>query len=196
MLANKVIEAMDGWDFQGEVATTDLVADQQEYVFPSDILKFKRAEISYDGVTWRRLKLIDINNKPGQTNTATISNEISRDEPEVDIMDNSLFIYPTPTGAVSGGLKIWYEKEVTDLSEDTDEPNLIEAYHPGLAYGAAIDYFSKYREVEFNSTKANDNQLKLDELILDMQKFYRRRTQDQDYIVQGQAVDYDYGRDY
>ena len=196
LFVNKIIEAMDGWDFQGEIATSDLVADQQEYVFPSDILKFKRAEVSYDGVTWRRAKLIDINSKPRQTDASTIANEDYKSDPEVDLFDRSLFLYPIPTADSTGGIKIWYEKQADDLSADADEPLLLEAYQTGLSIGASVDYFDKYREVEFNSSKSNENQLKLEKLILDMQSFYRRRTQDQDYTVQGQAVDYDYGRDY
>jgi hypothetical protein len=196
LFVNKIIEAMDGWDFQGEIATTDLVANQQEYVFPTDILKFKRAEISYDGTTWRRMDLIDVNNKPRQTDSTTINNEYSTYDPQVDLFDKSLFVYPIPTADVTGGLKIWYEKEASDLTAATDEPVFLEAYHPGLAYGAAVDYLSKYQEVEFNSSKLRDNQEKLNRLILDMQSFYRRRTQDQDYTVQGVYVDYDYGSDY
>jgi len=196
LFVNKIIEAMDGWDFQGEIATTDLVANQQEYIFPSDILKIKRIEISYDGTTWRRLSIRDISSNPRQTDSTTVNQEFNKTDPQCDLYDSSVFLYPIPTAAVTGGLKIWYEKKVTDLSAVTDEPQFIEAYHAGLSYGAAVDYFNKYKEVEFNATKARDNQTLLDQLILDMQSFYRRRTQDQDYVVAPEFIDYDYGREY
>jgi len=196
MFVNKIIEAMDGWDFQGEVATADIVANQQEYVFPTGLLKFKRAEVTYDGVTWRRVKLSDINSDPRPTDTTTTTRDYTTYNPHLDLFDQSIFLYPTPTGNVTAGLKIWYEKDVTDLSADTDEPLLLKAYQKGLSVGGAIDYQKKYREVEGNSAKLLDNQNDLDAIIDNMQNFYRRRTQDQEYYLEPRFVDYDYGNDY
>ena len=186
---------MDGWDFQGEIATSDLVSSQQEYVFPTDILKFKRAEISYDGTTWRRLKIRDINDNPRQTDSTTVGQEFYQTDPEIDLHDSSIFLFPIPDANVTGGIKIWYEKKATDLSAVTDQPAFVEAYHNGLSHGAAVDYLRKYEEVGTNSTKLRDNLRQIEEIINDMQVFYRRRTQDQKYTIEPDFVDYDYGRD-
>lgn len=197
VFANKIIEAMDGWDFKGEIATTNLVANQQEYIFPSDILKFKRAEVSYDeGVTWRRLEIFDINKRRRPTDATTVNQEFHKTDPAVDVYDQSLFLYPIPTANSTSGLKIWYEKKVDDLSNDTDEPEFLEAYHPGLAHGAAVDYFRKYREIKANSSKANDNLIEMEKIIDNMQETYRTRIQDEEYSLQPQFVDYDYGNEY
>jgi hypothetical protein len=89
-------------------------------------------------------------------------------------------------------LKIWYEKEITELSSDTDEPAFLEAYHKGLSYGAAKDYFEKYSEVAGNTNKRNLAQQNLNQVIEDMKEFYNTRNQDRDYVIQPQFVDYDY----
>jgi hypothetical protein len=108
-------------------------------------------------------------------------------------MDSSLFLYPVPTAAVTAGLKIWYEKEETELTAVTDEPNITEAYHKGLCYGAAKDYFEKYLEVPGNAGKRDRMVQNLNEILAKMRNLYNKRTQDQEYIVTPSYVDYDYG---
>jgi hypothetical protein len=176
---NEILEAMDGWDFQGEIATTDLVASQQEYVFPTDILKVKRVEITYDGTNWYNAEPFDINMRAKATDTTSITNDFSTNKPYFDCFENSMFLYPIPDAAVTSGLKIWYEKEATELSGATDEPVFAEAYHKGLSYGAAKDWFQKYSEVPANFKKAQTMSAEMQNSINRMKVFYNRKTQDE-----------------
>ena len=189
---NEILEAMDGWDFQAEIATTDLVANQQEYTFPSDILKIKRVEISYDGTNWYVAQSMDINMRGTATNTSLIASDFNKNEPYYDAMEDSLFLYPIPDVAVTAGLKIWYENEATELSGATDQPVFAEAYHKGLAYGAAKDYFQKYAEIDGNLVKARTMQEEMNAYVSRMKVFYNRKVQDEIYAVEPGFVDYEY----
>lgn len=195
--ANEILASMDGWDFQGEIATTDMVANQQEYVFPTDILKIKRVELSYDsGANWYRAEQFDINQRRRPTNTASITRDFDTSNPYVDFMDNSLMLYPIPTAASTAGVKIWYEKSLTDLSADTDEPNFAKAYHKGLCYGSARDYFEKYLEVAGNQNKAQLMENNMEDIIEKMKAYYRMKTPDFQYTMTPMYVEYDYGNKY
>lgn len=192
IFVTEIIEAMDGWDFQGEVATTDLVEDQQEYVFPSDILKIKRIEVTFDGTTWENVQFMDINERGRATDTTSIGNDFSTSEPYADTHDSSLFLYPIPSAAVSGGLKIWYEKLPTQLSAATDEPKIARPFHVGLAYGAAKDYLEENVEMEGNDVRLSRAISNMEDVMRKMRALYRSRVQDRHYIVGSAFVDYGY----
>jgi hypothetical protein len=183
---------MDGWDFQGETATTNLVANQQEYSLPSDILKIKRMEITYDGTNWYNVMPFDVNMRGASTDTTSIARDFNKNEPLFDLMEDSVFLYPIPDTAVVGGLKIWYENIATELSSATDEPVFADAYHKGLAYGAAKDYFQKYAEIEGNVSKAKLMEQEMNAYISRMKIFYNKKTQDDIYSVETGFVDYGY----
>jgi len=192
LFVQDILDAMDDWDFQGEVATANLVANQQEYVFPTDCLKIKRVEITYDGTNWYVVNFFDINQRGKATDTTTISEDFEETEPFADLHDNSLFLYPIPDTAITNGLKIWYEKEITELSAVTDEPVFAEPYHKGLAYGAAKDYFEKYVEVGKNYNKLNRAVANLNEYREHMKNFYRKKMQDRNYQLLSAYTDYEY----
>jgi hypothetical protein len=195
MLAGEILDSMDEWDFQGEYATTDLVASQQEYSLPSDILKIKRVEISYDGTNWYPAAPMDINERNGALDSTSVASDFSTSAPYFDLMDNSLFLYPIPTAASTAGLKIWYEKNVTHLSAATDEPNIAKPFHKALAYGAAIDWLDKYAEVGTNQNKSQLYEAKLEKMISRMKNFYRKHNQDRKYTIEPNYVDYGYGNE-
>lgn len=192
LFVNEILEAMDGWDFQGEIATTNLVANQQEYVFPTDILKIKRVEITYDGTNWYNAQPFDINMRGTATDTTSIASDFDKSSPFFDAFENSLFLYPIPDAARTAALKIWYEDEVAELSNATDEPDFAEAYHKGLCYGAAKDWFQKYAEVPANIKKAQMMENEMQAYITRMKVFYNRKTQDDVYAVETGYVEWEY----
>lgn len=196
LFVGEILDSMDDWDFQGEVATADLVANQQEYLFPADILKIKRVEVSFDGVNWQKAEPLDINEIGHATDSTTIASHFNVSEPYFDLHDASLFLFPIPTSNVTGGLKIWYEKLITKLSAATDEPSFARPYHKGLAYGAAKDYFEKYLDVSGNPDKLVNADNQMGVYINRMKAFYRKKDQDRMYNLQTYDPGYDYGNDY
>ena len=136
-----VLLSMDEWDVGGEIATASLVANQQEYTWPSDLLRIKRMEVTYDGTTWTRVYPFDIQETSESIATqANINTAFVASAPRYDAHDNSIFLFPVPTATSTNGLKIWYEKEITELSSDSDEPNIAEPFQRLLSIGAAYDY--------------------------------------------------------
>jgi hypothetical protein len=192
LFVGEILKSMDDWDFQGEVATASLVANQQEYVFPSDILRIKRIEVTYDGTNWKYIDRFDINDRTEATDTTSIANDFTSNEPKADIHDNSIFLYPIPSSNVTNGLKIWYEKNPTVLTNATDEPVFARPYHIGLAYGAAKDWLEQYPSKE-NVTRLTTATTNLEKTIARMKEFYQKKNQDRDYIVTPGYVEYDYG---
>lgn len=188
-----ILESMDEWDFQGEIATASLVAGQQEYVLPVDILKIKRIECMIDGVKWYNVRFMDINEIDIATDTTSITSNFNVSDPRADLMDRSLMLYPIPTANVTGGIRIWYEKLETLLSADADEPNFSRAFHKLLAIGAAIDYFKKYVGQNDNATKLADARQEYQLVTEKMKAMYRRKNQDRAYTMTPYDAGYDYG---
>jgi hypothetical protein len=191
-IVNEILASMDGWDFQGETATADIVSGQAEYILPTDILKIKKIDVTYDGTNWASAKFFDVSEKKFPLDGTTVARAFSQNAPEVDLYDSSIFLYPTPSANVIAGIKIYYEKEVSELSADTDEPVFAEAYHKVLVYGAAKDYLEKYAEVDGNTNKRNLQQQNFNRLMDEMRLYYNTRNQDRDYNITPYDVNYDY----
>lgn len=141
------------WEVNGEVATTNIVASQQEYLLPLDLISLKRVEINFTGEddAWTVMNPIDMRN----VQTALSNQDSSSDSPGVRIFDDSLFLMDYPDTAVTAGLKVYYSKEATELSADSDEPGLEENTQTYLVYGACLDYsIAKGMTNEINTFKA------------------------------------------
>ena len=131
-----ILSVNGDWQVNGDYATTSIVALQREYILPTDLLKLNEVYIKstttgdYLKATQRDLSALEYNEdyKPAT--------------PEFDVLDNSLFIYtPEDTiGAVTDGLKLVYQKNLTELSNTTDAPNLSEPFKRAISIGAAMDY--------------------------------------------------------
>jgi hypothetical protein len=111
------------------IAFTDLVANQADYSFPTGILKVHSVEISYDNYYYKAQPLTE--------NQATSSLEqvvFSTDNPFYQALGGSLILYPTPTAAVTSGLKVIYDRSFTlitsaDLTAGTASPGFDRNFH-------------------------------------------------------------------
>jgi len=156
-MITEIKQAQDSWDFQGEIATTDLnsvsTRSDREYEFPSDILQIKRIEVDPDGdgnfVTAGWIDSSEVGS--ALSTNDEIEDEFSNDEPYVELFDEGFFVYSDSIDAtVSDGIKIWYVEELvgeddsgndlTEFSSDTDEPKIAEGFQLGLVYKAAKFY--------------------------------------------------------
>ncbi len=191
IFTTEVLESMDGCDFKADTATTNIVADQQEYVLPTDLLKIKRIEVTYDGTNWKKVDFFDINERGTNTSTTSISSDFSTENPYVDLMDESLMLYPIPDTNVSAGLKIWYSKLDDTLESATDTPAIAEPFQVGLCYGAAKDYYERHSEKPNFADRALIMDRNIKSVIKKMKAFYNTHNQDRDYILDTVYVDYD-----
>lgn len=184
LFTTEILDIQDDWDFQGEIATADLVANQREYVFPADILKIKRIELKLDGSNWRVANFID----EAEIGTSIASEEdivrrFNNTNPYVSLFDRSIFIYSGTISDVTAGIKIWYSEEIvgkdnngndiTAFSAGTDTPNIAEAFQRGLVYGAAKDWFDKYNMTE----RSREMERQVNTIIEKMKQFYSKRSE-------------------
>jgi len=155
LMVSEIIKSQGSWDFQGEIATADLVANQREYIFPTDILKIKKIELKIDGSNWTKAQIIDVSEIGTPVGSESdITNNFDSTQPKVELFDTGYRIYSGTISAVTKGIKIWYSEEnvgvddsgadITSFSTDTDKPNINEAFQMGLVYGAGKIYAQQY----------------------------------------------------
>lgn len=134
--------------------TTDLVAGQRTYAFPSDFLaRIKRVEAKLDGTSFIKLFRTDMT-KFGyaltESNTTTYYAN-SEGDAFYDIYRKSLYLLSGTITDVTGGLKIWvntYPAVITDLTSTTDMSvdssttthGIPRELHEIWARGVIIDY--------------------------------------------------------
>jgi hypothetical protein len=135
-------------DFFADYSTFDLVNAQREYTLPTDCLKIKRLEISYDATNWDKATPItehEIGIPLDDSNATEVDTNFSSNNPAYHIFNGSLFLYPKPSAASEEGGKLWYIKRQTALAADTTEANItipIE-FHYLIAEGASADVFRR-----------------------------------------------------
>lgn len=192
LFVNEILDAEDDWDFQGQIAYANIVANQQEYPFPTDVLKIKRLEVG-DGTDWYPATPIDINEyKTYAIGSTAVSNEVLAGCSLYSAFDNSLYLHPIPDAAVNSGLKLWYALQITELSAAANsavaemEPAFNESYHRGLSYGVAKDWFQKIGD----TTAAQQMTNEMEKIIARMRLFYSNRLPDREYRLKPQIQDY------
>jgi hypothetical protein len=147
-----IISSQDDWEWDDSnnsdypIATTPLVANQRDYVFPGSlkILKLKRADISYDGTTWYQITPFDSGAYTESLgNDTTVDARFTSSEPHYDVKGNSVWIYPRATSS-TGSLRVEFFREPTEFATDstTTEPGFDEPFHRMLSLGASYDYCS------------------------------------------------------
>ena len=136
-----ILENNGDWQVKGTKATRDLVSGKKAYTLPSNILKLNEVYIKYqtDG-KYHKAKQRDprgIPKEPDQTEHGYFP-----DTPEFDLQANSIVVYIPSSSipSITAGLKIHFQKEISNLSGNTDEPDIAEPFRRLLSTGAAYDY--------------------------------------------------------
>lgn len=191
-----ILNSQDEWDFDDSnhtdfpILTTSLVANQQDYSIPASekVLKIKRIEVSYDGTNWNKAEPLDIGEIGDATNTTTIAGSFSKSEPYYDIQYGSIFLYPIPDTAVTGGLKVWWTREIDEFttSDTTQEPGIDEPFHEMLPLGASFDYC-----VAKGLSKKNDIFTVLQDYEARLKQFYGSKQKDRKYAMKPTNINYE-----
>ena len=167
----KAIMANRTWNVQGEIATANIVANQQEYLLPTDLISIKAIEVNLTSGgaenQWTKVKIVD-----QRTSSEALTNQQDSDDTieyayEVRLYDESIFFNWLPKNSVTNGLKVYYSKEATALTA-SDTPNLPNFLQIGLVYGACMDYAI---ETEQNTRLANFRTL-LNEKLKECEDYY------------------------
>jgi len=147
---NIAIKSNGQWEVNGEVATANIVQDQQEYVLEAAMLAIKSIEVNMTGNTndWRKVHIVDLRNIPYALTNEEDTDDRSDSEYTLRLFDNSIWFLNPPKNNVTAGIKIYYNKEATELSGDSDEPILTEEAQMYLVHGAALDYCLRIKDTE------------------------------------------------
>ena len=142
-----ILQADSKWEWDDTnrtdlpIATTSLVANQQDYSFNgSGFLKILKIELKDAGGNWRTLRQIDLQEK---RNIAIGDYRTTAGTPvEYDLYANSIFLYPKPSYASTGGMKVYYQRVADYFASDdtTQEPGFAELFHALIPYKAALTY--------------------------------------------------------
>jgi hypothetical protein len=149
LVANKIWKSSGDWQFDDRnqtdlpEATTDLVANQQDYELPSTAQKLMRVEVKNQDGDYVVVKPFD---EAEIENTAMSEWYEDAGTPlYYDVKGRSLILYPKPgTGYVtlSSGLKIYVSRDIVQFNSTatTQEPGFAINFHRLLPLGASIDY--------------------------------------------------------
>lgn len=165
------------------IGTTDLVSGQQDYSLDDTMLEVERIEIKDSDGNWVKLKAID-QSQIGQA--LDEFQETDGDPIYYDKVGRSLFLYPAPNYASTGGLKVHFQRHanIFAVTDDTKEPGFADVFHGVLSAAAALWYANKYKKDEVPAL--------VDEIRgyeRDIKKFYSRRNKDIKKALRGVTVD-------
>lgn len=151
MAYNRVVSLIlqsDGrwqWDDDNQtdlpIATTALVASQQDYTIAASHLKILRVEIKGDGATYFT-KLDPLDSGDGEY----IVDNVTTGPPQCyDIVGSSIFLYPIPNYSQSASLKVYFQRGPTEFSSaevstGTKVPGFNSLYHDLIPLWVAYDY--------------------------------------------------------
>lgn len=156
------------WQVRGTYAYLDLKANVYKYAIDAEILKFNRVEakLTTNG-KWQLITPIDISeiNEPLETYQPI--------SPEYDLRGDYLTIYTDEEiEDVDAGLKFYVNRDLTELVNTTDEPDLSEAFIELIILDAAIKYCTGNELAEKKRELKND----IAELRPDFEEFYATRS--------------------
>lgn len=138
------------WKIKGTYAYIDLQAGVYKYDISNEILKFTRVEAKLTASgKYQPIKQMDITDVTDSLET------YEPVKPEYDLRDGFITIYTDiDIETVTNGLKLYVEKNLTELIGTTDEPELAEPFldlmtaDAGIPYCQGNEMFTKARELE------------------------------------------------
>jgi len=154
VLANNALERVESlilqadtrWQFDDTnntdlpIATTALVADQQDYSFATSHLSITRVELKNSDGNWILLKPFDQNDLYNQSLTDYLKS--SGTPMYYDKLGSSVFLYPKPNYSQASSLKIWFKRGPSYfvVGDTTKFPGFNALYHDLIPYWIAYDY--------------------------------------------------------
>jgi len=156
-------------DLFGEISEADIVNAQEDYHLPEDCLQLKKLEVTYNGTDYHICSEVDMNDLDYPWEW--YEKNQPKEYPVYDLVNNRMYIAPTPAADEIKGLKFWYIKRPTEVSTTSDTPlitastdEMLLDYQYLIADGLAVDYLKSVgspRASEFLSDYFNGvNQMK------------------------------------
>jgi|TARA_R100001530_G_scaffold1410_1_gene2544 hypothetical protein len=191
-VVTKILRADKRWEWDDTnktdlpIAGIDLVASQEGYgVTAATFLKIKRIDAKDQDGNAIPLRPFDLDQIPHIGDNEFLN---TAGTPRYyRIQGSSVFLYPKPSYASTGGLRVFYQRNVTYFTASSTDtvPGFAENFHRLLSLGAAYDYAI----ANGLNVKAATFQGMMNELFAEMIEFYAQRlnqkesfsTRKQDY---------------
>lgn len=186
---------IDGWDIDDSnytdfaISTTPLLIDQRDYKFPTNLLKIKRMDISYDATsvddanaTWYRANPIDSKEMgDGLGNDAKTDARFTKTDPRYDPKNGSFDIYPRSTDGV-GFIRIEFDRTIDPflVSSTTKEPGIDVTFHDLLVTGIKLKW-----AVAQDMEKAKSLKTLYDEKMVELGLYYADKIPDEALAIAG-----------
>lgn len=136
------------WEFDDSnystlpIAYSTIVDEQQDYSIPTNALSVEGVSILDSNGDYRPLKQID---KTEVVADMSEHYETPGKPREYDIIGNSVMLYPKPSTddvTATRGLKLYLHRDIDAMttSDTTQEPGILSAFHPIIAYYIALEF--------------------------------------------------------
>jgi len=195
-VVSRIFEADGRWEFDDQnatdlpIATTDLIANQQDYSFDSNFLIVQRVEVQDQNGNWTAMapfSQADIvrGGIPGYIPSQSLTDFLS--QPGIpqyyDKVANSIFLYPKPSYSQSASLKVYFQRNVNYFvpTDTTKTPGFANMFHRILSMEAALDYArAKNLDIGLPHGKIpNSFVSELQTMYSDLQDYYSRKAKDE-----------------
>jgi len=165
------------------ISTSDLVANQQDYGIAITFLKIKKLRIKNSAGDWVTLKPIDRRQAPD-----SLLNRDAGDPKFYDKLGTSIFLYPKPSYASTGGIEIQSQRGASYfiVTDTTKSPGFATQFHRLISLYGALDYCES-NELD---RKAQKIQTKISSLETELVEFYSGRDTDQKIGLRTKREDY------
>jgi len=135
---------------------TDITAATGTYLYPTNMFFLKAIEVKLSGSDYLTASQVDVSNLPGGSFSNLRENQ-SVDSPLFDDRGDWFEIFPTPSSAVTGGIRIFYFMEPTEFTATTDSISYPEDLdYRTLGWRIASNYYysiGKLEEAEIYAQK-------------------------------------------
>lgn len=126
------------------VATTDIVADQIDYVLDFDFLTIESVEIKDTDGSWRKLKQVD---RREQTEALGQEQKTSTTQPlQYDLRGKQLYLIAPSSVNVTGGLRVFFQRKASYfvVGDTVKEPGVLPIFSEYFILYPSFLYAQKY----------------------------------------------------
>jgi hypothetical protein len=165
------------------IATTNLVANQQDYSIAVTQLKIRRVRIKDPNGNWTILNPVSRKSlNDGQLDASAGTPD------SYDPLGSSIFLYPTPSYSSTSGLELQFQRGASyfDNGDTTKTPGFATQFHRLVSLGAALNYC----EVNSLNTRVAMIQAKITAMEDELTTFYSNRNADQQPSITFKREDY------
>jgi hypothetical protein len=174
-----IIRADGRWQFDDinntdlPIATTNLVANQQDYSLATSHLEITRVEVKDEDGNWVVLKPID------QKDTEQSLSEFMKSPgtPKFyDKLGNSVFLYPAPSYSQAASLKLFFTRGMSEftVSDTTKQPGFNILFHDLIPLWVSYEY-----AIANGLKNANQIMVEIQRKENELLEAYQKRSKDE-----------------